>query len=276
MNRRARAPGMCKFSALCFHGGYSSGSAWGLFGQFLSEAGWRVSAPTLPLHERTLAEPPHPDLVNMTLQDMCDAGLRHAMEAERPLVLFGHSYGAYQALHVGAALTRLGRPPHAVISIAGSGPPGVSVWRKLNAMRLSWRNMMAKDAERRAWKPELADMRKLLLNEHRDPSDEIIAAKVLENVRWESPTAMNDWSRNPGRAYSIAKDDIDAPMLFVAGERDVVIPASYVNAIARHFGARASFATHPGDHWLIEGVHTRALVNYCVDWVENLEGKQAA
>ena len=194
------------------------------------------------------------------------AGAAEAMSS--PPVLIGHSLGGLAALLAA---------PHAqvsgVILLAPSAPWGVggsTMEEAVSAFSLYalgpyWAQ---------AIDPDYGVLRRFGVD--RLPRDERRA--VFQRMRPESGRALFEtlnWWLDPFMTTMARPESIGAPILALAGGRDVIHPPATVREAARRLGARFEVLDDMS-HWLPAEPGWEAVADRCLDWIEAARPSRAA
>jgi pimeloyl-ACP methyl ester carboxylesterase len=234
------------------HGAFCASWVFDAFRGPFEAAGHRVITPDLPGHE------PGGNPAGRSMTDYAKAVAAVCDACETPPILIGHSLGGLAA-QLAAGRTRLS----ALILLAPSAPWGVyGVTMEEGASAVSlyalgpfWLQAVAPDYS-------LARMYSLDRMD-RDERHATFARMIPESGRamWET---LN-WWLDPFMTTS-APTRLDAPVLALAGERDVIHPPATVRqTAARLNGAFHSFPEM--SHWLPGEPGWQAVADHCLAWL---------
>jgi pimeloyl-ACP methyl ester carboxylesterase len=237
------------------HGAFCGGWVFERFREPFEAAGHRVLTPDLPAHEPRARGPVAG--LSMTdyarhVADICEA-------CETPPILIGHSMGGLVA-QLAAART----PVAGLILLAPSPPWGVSgasMEEAVSAVSLYalgpyW--LQAID-------PDYA-LAKLYSLDRMELADR---AQVFERMVPESGRALwqtLNWWLDPFMATLVPPGAITAPVLAIAGGRDVIHPPATVRQTAARLAA--DFHVLRGmSHWLPGETGWEDVARICLDWM---------
>ncbi|HEX3406765.1 MAG TPA: alpha/beta hydrolase, partial [Caulobacteraceae bacterium] len=206
--------------------------------------------------------------LGLSMSDYADAVAAAATALSAPPVLVGHSLGGLVAL---MAATRA--PVAGLVLLAPSPPWGVggsTMEEAVSAVSLYalgpyWAQ---------AVQPDYASFRRFAVD--RLPS----AARhaLHDRMRPESGRALFEtlnWWLDPFMTTLVDPARIDAPVLAIAGGRDVIHPPATVGESARRLGA--TFEVMEGmSHWLPGEPGWKRVAARCLAWIEASETKLAA
>ena len=256
---------MVSSSVLMVHGAFCGGWVFGDFAQTFRAAGHHAVALDLPGHAPDDAR----DAVALlSMRDYADAIQRAAEALPAPPVLVGHSLGG-----LAAALAAARTPVRALILLAPSPPWGVSgstMEEAVSAVSLYalgpyWT---------RAIDPDYAVLRRFGV----DRLSRAERRAVFERMKPESGRALFEtlnWWLDPFTTTLVRPEAIGAPILALAGARDVIHPPATVGETARRLGARFE-ALDGMSHWLPAEPGWEAVADRCLEWIEASEPTLAA
>jgi pimeloyl-ACP methyl ester carboxylesterase len=235
------------------HGGFCGGWVFDAFAGPFRDAGHAVLAPDLPGHGA--GEP----VAGLSMADYADHIARGAARMTQPPVLIGHSLGGLVALLAAAKVRTAG-----VILLAPSAPWGVTASTmeeavsavSLYALGPYWAQ---------AVEPDYTTFGHFGVD--RLPRSERLA--LFERLRPESGRALFEtlnWWLDPLMTTMVHPTRIAAPILALAGERDVIHTPATVGETARRLGATMEVA--PGmSHWLPGEPGWEAVAERCLRWI---------
>lgn len=249
---------MSQATIVFIHGMCCTGSIWEPFLPAFREAGYACLAPDLRHHE------PDADLLALGMTGLADyvsdlvdlvAGL------PEPPILVGHSLGGLLAQLV-AARTDC----QAVVTLCSAPPAGIwsvppLVFTRLFPHFLHW------DFWRKPMKFSFEEIQFLAFN--RMPAEEharIYAQLVPESGRAGVEIAL--WWLQQPQVSRVVPGDVHCPLLFIAGSRDRLTPASMVRANAELYGDQADYREyHEHGHWLIAEPGYPVIIRDMLDWL---------
>jgi pimeloyl-ACP methyl ester carboxylesterase len=185
-----------------------------------------------------------------------------------PPVLIGHSMGGLVAM-MAAARARVGAlvllAPSPPWGVAGSSMEEAASALSLHALGPFW--MQAVD-------PDYASARLYSLDKLEKAARKAAFARMTpESGRalWET---LN-WWLDPFMTTQVAADRIKAPVLALAGERDLIHPPATVRQTADRLSADVEVFAGMS-HWLIGEPGWEDVARTCLDWIGRQEGAGAA
>jgi pimeloyl-ACP methyl ester carboxylesterase len=252
-------------SILMVHGAFCGGWVFDTLSGAFAEAGHTVAAPDLPGHEPDA--PPH-RVATLSMSDYARAIARQAEAMSSPPVLVGHSMGGLVAL---LAATRT--PTAGVILLAPSAPWGVGGSTMEEAVSaVSLYTLGPYWAQ--AIDPDYPTFRRYGVD--RLPKPEREAA--FRRMRPESGRALFEtlnWWLDPFMTTMVHPERIAAPILAIAGGRDVIHPPATVRETAKRLGARVEVLAEMS-HWLPAEPGWPQVARLCLDWIAEAEIPAAA
>ncbi|HZZ87409.1 MAG TPA: alpha/beta hydrolase [Caulobacteraceae bacterium] len=241
------------------HGGFCGGWAFDGFAAPFRAAGHSVVTPDLPGHE---ADGPSDAALGRSMTDYAKAIAEQARRVKAPPILIGHSMGGLVSLMASARA-----PVAGVILLAPSAPWGVggsSMEEAISAVGLYalgpyWAQAIA---------PDYGSFRRYGVD--RLPREARRA--IFARMRPESGRALFEtlnWWLDPFMTTMIHPEQVRAPVLALAGGRDVIHPPATVRETARRIGA--AFELMPQmSHWLIGEPGWDEVAARCLDWADQL------
>ena len=251
--------------AVFIHGMWGTPDVWRNWRAFLERRGWQTTAPALRHHEAPPLEPP-PALGTTSLLDYV-ADLEGQLRAlpAKPVVI-GHSMGGLIALMLCArGLARAGvlltpAPPASVIAIR---PSNLMAFARI---QMSW-----------AWwrKPHRATLAEALSHTFNtaDPREgaDRHAGFVHDSGRALFEMAL-PWL-DGRKATTIDPRLVTVPLLFVAAEKDKLVPPGVVRRAAQCFPHVSEYIEYPNQgHWVVGQPGWERIADDAATW---LDGKVA-
>jgi len=245
--------------AVCIHGMWGTPDVWRQWQEFLEARGWRTLAPALRHHDALPFVPP-PALGATSLLDYA-ADLEQQIRAlpQKPVVI-GHSMGGLIAL----LLCARGIASHGVL-LTPAPPASVFAIRPSNLMafmrtQLTW-----------AWwrRPHRQNEREALAYTFNTmaPSE---AIPLHEGFVHESGRALFEiafpWL-DGARAAAVDPRDIEVPLLFVAAEKDKLVPPGVVRRAAARFPAAEHRCYRGQGHWVLGQPGWQSIAHDVVAWL---------
>jgi pimeloyl-ACP methyl ester carboxylesterase len=239
---------------IMLHGAFCGGWTFDAFRGPFERAGHLVLAPDLPGHGADGR-----GLVGLSMADYArEAAALIAAQPEPPVVIGQSMGGLVAAMAAGQARTA------ALIQLAASPPwgtGGVSMEEAISAFGLYALGPFWLQAV----EPDRGLMRRFSLDRLPPEAGQAMAARLTaESGRalWET---LN-WWLDPMMTTAVDPQRIAAPILCVAGERDVVHPPGTVEATAARLGA--DYRLMPKmSHWLPGEPGWEAVAALCLDWL---------
>ncbi len=244
---------------IMIHGAFCGGWAFDAFRRPFEAAGHLILAPDLPGHA------PGAERASLAGQSMRDFSrfVIEACQAEpEPPVLIGHSLGGLVA-QLAATRAKLA----GLVLLAPSAPwgvAGVSMEEAASAMGLYllgpfW--TMAVD-------PDYGMARQYSLDRlEREERRRIYGQMGPESGRalWET---LN-WWLDPMMSTQVAANRVTAPVLAIAGERDLIHPPATVRQTAGRLSGQIVVAEGMS-HWLIGEPGFETVADRCLAWIDAL------
>jgi len=243
------------------HGAFCGGWVFERFREPFEAAGHAVLTPDLPGHTAGSGRP----VANLTMVDYARFIADFCAALPEPPILVGHSMGGLVA-QLAAARTRVA----ALVLLAPSPPWGVSgasMEEAISAVSLYalgpyW--MQAID-------PDYALAKLYSLDRMEDRK------AVFDRMTAESGRALwqtLNWWLDPFMTTLVAPGAISAPVLALAGGRDVIHPPATVKQTAARLSADFRVFREMS-HWLPGEPGWEAVAQACLDWLP-IEAKAAA
>jgi pimeloyl-ACP methyl ester carboxylesterase len=247
------------------HGAFCGGWVFDAFAQPFRAAGHAVLTPDLPGHasgDRSGAA------AGLSMSDYAKAIARLAETLDAAPVIVGHSLGGLVALMAAGQVRSAG-----VVLMAPSPPWGVSgstMEEAVSALGLYalgpyW--TMAIDPDYSTFSRYGVD---------RLPQAERHA--VFRRMRPESGRALFEtlnWWLDPFMTTSVHPGRINAPILALAGERDVIHPPATIRETARRLGAQVEVLPKMS-HWLPAEPGWETAADLCLAWLADGGARSAA
>ena len=250
---------------LMIHGGFCGGWAFDGFAAPFRAAGHAVSAPDLPGHAAGL---PREAAAGLSMADYAAAVAAIVAAQSAPPILIGHSMGGLVSLLAAAQAKVAG-----VILLAPSAPWGVggsSMEEAVSAVSLYalgpyWAQ---------AIEPDYTSFRRYGV----DRLERSERRAIFDRMRPESGRALFEtlnWWLDPFMTTMIRPEQIAAPILAVAGGRDVIHPPPTVRETAKRAGAQLQVMPDMS-HWLIGEPGWRDVADLCLAWMADAGATLAA
>ncbi len=262
-----------KPTVIFIHGMWSRAWMWENWQRIFRAAGYPYQAVTLPGHEAEPDEPPPATLRGLGINDYVDTVLATVRKCPEPPILIGHSMGGLIAQMVAAKVgagvgVRVGDQTRvaAVVGVNSAAPGAVFPLRSVTlpgTLRHFANPLLYFSAFRlNPWEATY-----LLFNEF----DALTAQKMTEKVVHESGRVAWQIGFGPLNLFGsnrVSKSKIKAPMLFVAGELDRIVPVGTSRATAAWYGAQATYREYPDHaHWLLGEPGFEVAVKDVLAWL---------
>ena len=241
---------------IMIHGAFCGGWAFDAFRRPFDESGMRVQAIDLPGHG---SKPDRLALSRLSMQDFAGAVVA-ACEAEpEPPILIGHSLGGLVAQIAATKTTLAG-----LILLAPSAPwgvAGITLEEAVSAVSL----YMLGPFWTLAIDPDYSLARQYSLNRlEREDRKAIYGRMGPESGRalWET---LN-WWLDPFLSTQVPATKVRAPVLAVAGGRDLIHPPMTVRQTASRLGGEV-IEFPEMSHWLIGEPGHEDVAKACLDWI---------
>lgn len=235
------------------HGAFCGGWTFDRFRRPFEAAGHAVSAPDLPGHGLDQSA------LGLSMRDYARFLADACRASATPPILIGHSMGGLACL---MAATKA--PVTAVILLAPSAPWGVS-GSTLEEAASAFSLYTLGAFWLTAVEPDYGVTRRFSLDRlGRDERKALFARMRPESGRalWET---LN-WWLDPMMTTSVPPDAVTAPILALAGGKDVIHPAVTVRQTASRLGAR--FHEFPQmSHWLPGEPGWEEVAAFGLDWL---------
>lgn len=246
------------------HGMFMNPASWANWREFFGERGYACDAPAWPHHEGVpsqLRTNPHPQLGKLSLGEVIESLADHVRELDEPPVLVGHSMGGLIVQRLlGEGLGAAG------VCIDSAPPKGIV-----------------------SFKPSFLRSNLPVVNPLKGDTPCLLTLDQFHymfcNVMTDADTraAYEQFvvpeSRNVARSSAGADGEVDfakphPPLLFVAGERDNIIPASLNRknyAAYRDGDSRRDFVEFQGrSHFICGQEGWEEVSTHVADWLEKL------
>lgn len=229
---------------LFIHGMWSTAATFDGLRARLAAAGHTTHAPTLPFHDRTAREAPHPELGVLGLTDYIDFLVAEIARLPAVPVLAGHSLGGFLAQAVAA---RVQPPGLILLAPAATASTNVPAWGPLRSLSRVitragwWRSPTILDAAHARWGVY-------------NGVPAAIAEAEIDRLVWDSGRVLYELVTPFLAKHAAAHVDharLVCPALVITGEADRITPSGIARATARKLPGPVDYHALPGvGHWL--------------------------
>jgi len=250
---------------LMAHGAFCGGWVFETFATPFIEAGHPAIALDLPGHA---PDAPASAVAGLSMSDYAQAIADAASKLDEPPVLIGHSMGGLAAMLAACQVETQG-----LILLAPSPPWGVTGSTMEEAI-----SAVALYALGPYWTQAIAPDETTLLRFCIDRLPRAERRSIYQRMRPESGRAIFEclnWWADPFMSTMVYPERIKAPILALAGERDVIHPAQTVRETARRLGAEIRVFPQMS-HWLVAEPGWREIADLCLDWLAENASRDAA
>lgn len=249
---------------LLIHGMWLTGSCWQPFAGHLEHAGYRVHAPTLPLHDPGRLSAP-PGLEKLRLADYVqamDAFVENLALQSQPVVI-GHSMGALVAQQLA---TR--REFAALGLLAPVSPRQV---QSLDARRavITWKLLRRKGLNPAPHRPRARDLVRWMAPDLSQEGAEGLASALC----WESGRVvfeMECWPLDWRGGNRVSPERAQVPVWVAGGAQDQMIQAHSVRRLAAWYDAPCKILPDVG-HWLLDEPACGQVADAFLLWLASLQ-----
>lgn len=245
-----------KSPVIMVHGAFCGGWAFDAFRRPFEAAGHVCLAPDLRGHG---AEDGPAAVAGASMADFAEDVAALVRAQPEPPVLIGHSLGGLVA-----QLAAARAPVRALILLAPSAPWGVqggSLEEAISAVSLY--------ALGPFWALPIDPDYGLAARYSLDQMDKDARKAIFARMKPESGRALWEtlnWWLDPFMTTSVARDKVAAPVLALAGEKDLIHPPATVRQTAERLGGKARVM--PGmSHWLLSEPGWETAATACLDWL---------
>jgi pimeloyl-ACP methyl ester carboxylesterase len=252
---------------LLIHGMWSQPWVWDAWRAVLAQAGYRCHAPALPAHDAPPDAPAPPGLAKLGLAEytaaMQASAERIAQETGCAPIVMGHSMGGLIAQMLAVRM-----PLAALVCVNSASPGSIHQLRPMTlpgtlrhfANPLLWRMPFRLNA----WEAGY-----LLFNQM--PADQVrtMHARIVD----ESGRVAYQQAFGPLNLVGsnrVDKAKINAPMLYLSGALDRIIPVAASRASARWYGDALTYREYPQHaHWLLQEPGYEEVLRDVLGWLES-------
>lgn len=246
--------------AVLIHGMWGTSAVWQHWRPFLEERGWQTIAHSLRHHDVPPDRPPDALGETSLLDYVADLERLILALPEKPVVI-GHSMGGLLALLLCArGLARAGvlltpAPPSSVVAVR---PSNLMAFARIQARWRWWRKPhRATLGEALSYTFNTAD-RTMGVKEH--------SAFVHESGRALLEIALPWLDR--AKAATVDPRCVTTPLLFVAAERDRLVPPGVVRCAAKQFDHVSDYVEFDGQgHWVLGQPGWERVAEHAETWL---------
>lgn len=261
---KERAPSIQSRTIVLIHGMFLTPTSWAKWKTDFERAGYKVYAPAWPLHDQSpeVMRRQHPDtnLGKLELKDIVEQYRAFIKSLDEKPILIGHSMG-------GLIVQLLLQEKLAVAGVAiDSAPPEGLISMKFSFLRSNWAVISPFNDVHDPYLPDEDAFHYAFSN--------CVSEEEGRKIYREFATPE---SRLVGQAPTTEDAAIDftaktAPLLFIGGEEDHIIPASLNYANFRRYKESASvteFKMFPGRcHWIVGQDGWEEVTQYIKQWLK--------
>lgn len=243
------------------HGMYMTPTCWAPWTDYFADRGYRALAPAWPGRDRPVSElraaNPDPTTARLRLRDIIDALTRVVVELDEKPVLIGHSMGGLVVqlvLQQGLA--------SAAVAVDSAPPAGVFT-TQLSFLKANWGHITP-----------FASLDSPVVMGFERFQYAFVNDLPLAVQREAFETFVVPESRHVPRDALGAKIDFSrphAPLLFIAGSNDHIIPAALNRSNFRRYKAAESVVDYqefPGrTHFIIGQDNWREVADFTLEWL---------
>jgi len=224
------------------HGMWSTPRVWDHYSSYFADLGYKVHCPALPQHFTfNQAE----QLDNLGLNDFLQHLLAEYRKVPGDAVIIGHSMGALLACQLAEKVKARG-----LVLLAPAPPAGTALFEK-SALKTLAKTMARPMFWRGGFKPDQQAANYGLFNQF--PESE--RAKHYNKLSFESGRALFEialWYLDKKRAAMVGSENINCPVLTLAGEHDRLVPVKVARRISQDINGNSQFHRLPNHaHWLV-------------------------
>lgn len=253
-------------SVMFIHGMFMTPACWDDWQARFKKSGYTVSAPAWPLHDTPIAEQrqkhPNPALGKLTLTEVVDYYRQILKDKKEKHILVGHSMGGLVVQHLladglgSAGIVIDSAPPKQAIPLL---PP----WSMIKA---NWAVISPFANGDEAHIFDLEGFQYAFVNTQ---------AEAEQKAVFEKYTVPE--SRRVGRGADSKEGKIEfekkkAPLLFIAGEKDNIVPASINRRNYKEYLENPSlteFYEFPNrNHWIIGAPGWEEVADFALNWIK--------
>ncbi len=246
--------------AVLIHGMWGTSGVWHRWHPFLEERGWQTIAHSLRHHDVPLDAPPAELGATSLLDYVADLEKLILTLPEKPVVI-GHSMGGLLAMLLCArGLARAGvlltpAPPSSVLAIR---PSNLMAFARIQARWAWWK------------KPHKATLGKALAYTF-NTADRTMSEKEYSAFVHESGRALLEiglpWLDGT-KAATVDPRRVTVPLLFVAAEKDRLVPLDVVQRTAKQFAHVSHYVEYEDQgHWVLGQPGWERVADHAEAWL---------
>ena len=231
------------------------------FKKFFEEAGFACHAPTYRFHDLADGEERRKAMIGTSIQDYVSDTVEFMQTLDRRPIVIGHSLGGLIAqILSGRGLIEAGVLINS--SIMAGTTPTTDMERALGKMFMSagafWQEAPGQDFE-------------LLAAYGLNTMPEIQQHEICDRLSTESGEVLFElffWMYDLKQATQVAFDGRNAPMLFLTGTEDKVVPPSTARQMAARYDELATVQEYPGKcHYMQLEDGWQELASNSLKWI---------
>ena len=246
------------------HGMYVTNECWKGWTQWFSAQGFSCHAPAWPLKNKSVEElrkqHPDPEIAKLTLKQLVDYYETFIKTLSAKPILIGHSMGGL----ITQLLVQRGLA-HCGVAIDSAPPKGV-ITTKFSFLKSNWGAITPFASKKVPYLMPFETFCYAFVNGFEPALQRKIydAVVVPESRRVASAALTNDAKINFSKPH--------APLLFIAGSDDHIIPASLNRTNCKKYSDKNSVTDfkefHGRTHYIIAQESWEQVAAYIQDWVE--------
>ena len=243
------------------HGAFAGPWCMEPFAGYFAERGWTCHVPALRHHDADPSGAPPAGLVDTGIDDFVDDLAAFITDLDEKPVIFGHAVSGIVAQRLAAKGLA-----SAIVLINSNVPWGMLPFT--DDQRAVAKSLMEAGA---FWKEPMRVEFDLMAGFALNKLDPAKQREVFDRLGAESGRVMFEmffWMFDDRKATAVEIDDVDCPVLVLAGQEDKAVPAVAGREVAKLYGERATFLEIPDHaHFLFLEPGWEQIAAQCADWL---------